>query len=81
VDRCGHRKLVLLSTEADRLRCRRCHLTIKAGDLEGGYCPECFEREGIKIEDFETVPATENAPARYRCESCGAVISAGPVDE
>jgi hypothetical protein len=53
-------------------------LTIKAEDLDGGYCPECFEREGIRTEDFETVAPEENAPSRYRCESCGAIIEAEP---
>jgi Zn finger protein HypA/HybF involved in hydrogenase expression len=76
VDRCPHNKLSLLPSEKDRLRCRRCHLTIKPGDLDAGYCPECFEADGTKTDDFEKVAAEENTPARYRCESCGAIIDA-----
>lgn len=76
--RCRHRKLVLLPPEENRLRCRRCHLTIKPDDLEAGYCPECFERDGTRSEDFETVAAEGNDSVRYRCESCGAIIEADP---
>jgi len=76
VDRCGHDKLVLLPPEGKRLRCRRCHLTIKAKDLEAGYCPECFERDGTRSEDFDEVAAADNGAVRYRCEACGAMIEA-----
>jgi predicted RNA-binding Zn-ribbon protein involved in translation (DUF1610 family) len=76
--RCRHRKLVLLPAEKKRLRCRRCHLTIKPEDLDAGYCPECYERDGTRSEDFEEVGAEEDGAARYRCESCGAIIEADP---
>jgi hypothetical protein len=74
MDRCSHSKLLLLPSEQKRLRCRRCHLTIKPDDLDTGYCPECFETDGTKTDDFETVAAEGSGPTRYRCESCGAII-------
>ena len=76
MNRCSHSKLSLLPQETTRLRCRHCHLTIKPDDLEADYCPECFEREGVKRSDFEKVEAEENGAARYRCEQCGAIITA-----
>ena len=79
MDRCRHQKLSLLPSEKERLRCRRCHLTIKADDLDAGYCPECFERDGTRTDDFEEMAAEENGVTRYRCESCGAIIEAEQV--
>ena len=73
---CNHSKLLLLPQEKKRLRCRYCHLTIKPDDLADGYCPECFEEDGVKRDDFDEVEAEENGAARYRCELCGAIISA-----
>jgi hypothetical protein len=49
-------------------------LTIRSDELDGGYCPECFERTGRRHEDFETVPTSD--ATRYRCEDCGAIIDA-----
>ncbi len=56
------------------LRCRHCHLTIKADELGGGYCPECYEINGKKQSDFEEVAAEETTRVRYRCEDCGLII-------
>jgi Zn finger protein HypA/HybF involved in hydrogenase expression len=80
LNRCSHAKIVLLPKEKNRLRCRHCHLTIKPDDLEAGYCPECFEKDGVKRDDFDEVKAEENGVARYRCELCGAIITAAPSD-
>ena len=59
----------------NRLRCRRCHLTIKADELDGGFCPECFEGDGRKNYDFEEIETEKTV--RYRCEDCGALIDLG----
>jgi hypothetical protein len=75
---CRHQHLVLLPPEKNRLRCRRCYLTItpdELNDLTGGYCPECFESQGIKQYDFEEIPA-EGEKTRYQCEECGVIIEA-----
>ncbi len=69
---CKHSHLVLLPEAPRRLRCRRCHLTIKAEELDQKYCPECFESSGKRYEDFEIVES--EAGTRYRCEECHAVI-------
>jgi hypothetical protein len=69
---------VLLPPEKSRLRCRRCHLTIKPEELDAGYCPECFETDGTKTDDFEKVAAEGGGAIRYRCESCGTIIDTGP---
>ncbi|MGD8389207.1 MAG: hypothetical protein PVG49_18815 [Desulfobacteraceae bacterium] len=71
---CKHRKLVLVQPEANKLRCRRCNLTISRDELEGDFCPECLEVRGERHNDFEEVPAEEAGRAYYRCETCGAVI-------
>ena len=73
---CDHPKLVLLTAMDDRLRCRHCHLTIRADELNSAYCPECFERNGKKHADFE--PLAAPAATRYRCEDCGAIIEYVP---
>jgi hypothetical protein len=70
---CPHRNLVLLAAPAPRLRCRHCHLTIRADELDGGYCPECYERSGRRREDFDTVDGADG-DARYRCEDCGVLL-------
>ncbi len=80
MDRCSHKKIVLLPQEKNRLRCRHCHLTIKPDDLDTGYCPECFERDGVKRDDFDEVASEDNGVVRYRCELCGAIISAEAPD-
>lgn len=81
MNRCSHSQLTLLPSEASRLRCRHCHLTIKAEDLKAGYCPECYEREGVKRDDFDKIEAEEKGAVRYRCESCGAIIAAAPQQD
>jgi len=70
---CKHSILALLPEKKNLMRCRYCHLTIKADDLGEGYCPECFETRGEKQYDFEEI-AAETGKARYRCEECGVVI-------
>ncbi len=71
---CKHTILELLTDKKNVLRCRHCHLTIKADELGGGYCPECYEINGSKRFDFEEVTAKETKRVRYRCEDCGLVI-------
>ena len=71
---CKHSILVLLSDRKNVLRCQHCHLTIKADELGGGYCPECYEVNGNKQFDFEEVAAEDTGRARYRCEDCGLIV-------
>ena len=71
---CRHRQLVLLPVNHVRVRCRHCHLTIKATDLTSRYCPECFETNNTKRYDFEEIVTVESGSARYRCEECGVII-------
>ena len=71
---CRHATLSLLPEKKDMLRCRKCHLKIKADEIGSGYCPECFETDGNKYYDFEELPAEKSVTARYRCEDCGVVI-------
>ena len=71
---CNHSKLVLLPEKKNLLRCRHCHLQIKADELGGNHCPECFEADGNKRYDFEEVAVKETGTDRYRCEKCGAII-------
>lgn len=71
---CNHSKLTLLSEKKNRVRCRDCHLTIKADELGDGYCPECFEMHGKKQYNFEAVEATDEGKTIYRCEECGVTI-------
>jgi len=71
---CLHNKLLLLPEKKNRLRCRHCHLTISANELQEEYCPECFETDGEKRYDFEEIGAKEKVIARYRCEKCGIII-------
>jgi predicted RNA-binding Zn-ribbon protein involved in translation (DUF1610 family) len=56
------------------LRCRHCHLTITADELQGRYCPECFEVYGMKRDHFEEVLAVDQEKTRYQCEECGVII-------
>lgn len=74
---CLHTHLTLLPRREKRLRCRHCHLTIKADELQDGFCPECYERSGRKRYDFETVASETDGKAVYRCEDCGAIIETG----
>lgn len=69
---CRHMHLLLLPENPGRLRCRRCHLTLTAEELQGGHCPECFETTGQRHYDFEPIETMEET--RYRCEQCGALI-------
>jgi hypothetical protein len=72
---CQHQHLVLLPSSSRKLRCRHCHLTIDAGELESDFCPECYEREGVRRRDFEAAPDPSEGRVRYRCEDCGAIIT------
>ncbi len=71
---CDHSKLVLITENESRRRCRHCNLTIKADELAGGYCPECYEESGVRRYDFEEVPAEPSGGVKYRCEKCHAII-------
>lgn len=71
---CKHQKLVLLPAQATKLRCSRCHLTIKEEELANGCCPECLDVYGIRHRDFERLES-EDDQVRYGCEACGAVIT------
>jgi Zn finger protein HypA/HybF involved in hydrogenase expression len=71
---CKHLTLFLLPEKKNMLRCRHCHLTIAADELQGGYCPECFETHGRKLYDFDAIEAKDKGKVRYRCEQCGIII-------
>ena len=71
---CMHRQLVLVRDTHARIRCRHCHLTIKATDLSGRYCPECFETTHTKRYDFDEVVPVDSGIVYYRCEACGGMI-------
>ena len=71
---CSHKTLVLLPEQKNILRCLHCHLTIKAEELGGSYCPECYESEGNKKYDFKEIEVKKTETDRYRCEDCGAII-------
>lgn len=74
--RCRHRHLTLLAPSGKRLKCRHCHLTLKPDELEGGYCPECFEVDGKRRYDFDEIVGADTGLTRYRCEACGLVVNA-----
>jgi hypothetical protein len=74
MDSCTHKNLVLLPEKKEKLRCNHCHLTIDAGEVGSGYCPECFEAEGQKRYDFQPVISESVSFVRYRCEECGIQI-------
>ena len=74
MESCAHRNLLLLPQPKNRLRCRHCHLTIKADDLQTRYCPECFETSNKKRFDFEEIAAATSDITHYRCEDCGVLI-------
>lgn len=69
---CRHPHILIVKDVSQRLRCRHCHLTLKPDELVHGYCPECYEADGKKHDDFEEIPASsqDNNPI-YRCEQCG----------
>ncbi len=70
---CSHNNLLLLAAPAPKLRCRHCHLTIRAEELDGGPCPECYEASGRRRYDFETLVEAPGS-GQYRCEDCGILI-------
>ncbi|MBI5057076.1 MAG: hypothetical protein HZB61_10725 [Nitrospirae bacterium] len=74
---CKHSNLVLLPAAKNMLRCRRCHLTIKADELGKSFCPECFETHNEKRYDFEEIEVNETGISKYRCEDCGVIIESG----
>jgi Zn finger protein HypA/HybF involved in hydrogenase expression len=71
---CTHKTLVLLRETGGKVRCRKCHLVISADELNGGFCPECYEARREKSYDFEPVAIEKDDVTRYRCEECGAMI-------
>jgi hypothetical protein len=72
---CNHRLLELLPEKEDRVRCRHCHLTISRAELQGSYCPECFDRSGARHYDFDEVNEDKASASRYRCEQCGVIVT------
>ena len=72
---CRHNNLVLLPERENRLRCRHCHLTIKAKELEEDYCPECYETHRTRNYGFEEIHEEVTGVVQYRCEECGAIIA------
>lgn len=73
---CTHNNLVLLSAPKKKVRCRHCHLTIDPEELGDDYCPECYEVDGERRYDFETIGTGQAGMVRYRCEDCGIIIDA-----
>lgn len=71
---CNHHKLVLLQKKERRVRCKSCHLTISETELDGGFCPECYETRGVKEYGFDPVSSPQEDGITYRCEDCGAMI-------
>ena len=71
---CNHSNLIQLPEEKNRLRCRHCHLTIKADELGESYCPECFEEHGKKRYNFVEIAATDARKPQFKCEECGIMI-------
>ena len=69
---CPHLQLVLVRDTHARLRCRHCHLTIKAADLPTRYCPECFETTHTS-GTILTSGAVDSGIVYYRCETCGVI--------
>ena len=72
---CRHEILTLVPPPGARLRCRHCHLTITEHELGDGCCPECLEADKIKRRDFEKLDSPESISVRYRCETCGMVVT------
>ncbi len=72
---CPHHNLLLLEAPAPRRRCRHCHLTIREDELDGGFCPECYETSGKRRYEFETLAGADGG-IKYRCEDCGLLITA-----
>jgi predicted RNA-binding Zn-ribbon protein involved in translation (DUF1610 family) len=72
---CNHTNLELLPGQKPKVRCRHCHLTLAAEELENGFCPECFDTSGSKRYDFDEIKSPEETAARYRCDECGVIIT------
>jgi hypothetical protein len=72
---CRHEILTLVAAPSVRLRCRQCHLTITEQELGDGCCPECLETFKIRRRDFEKLTGAESTSVRYRCETCGMLIT------
>ena len=70
---CKHQKMVLLSPQNKKLRCRHCHLTIDEEELKNDYCPECYDVDGMKRCDFDNLRPADEGKTRYSCEECGAI--------
>lgn len=75
---CRHANLLVITENSDRMRCRHCHLTLKAEEMRDGYCPECLEVAGRKRNDFEKIEPGQKK-VQYRCEDCGAMLNPGCV--
>lgn len=71
---CHHANLLVVTENSARLRCRHCHLTLKAEELDNGYCPECLAVNREKRDDFEKIE-TKKKGVQYRCEDCGAALN------
>jgi hypothetical protein len=71
---CSHTTLELLAARTRTLRCRQCHLTLGAEELQDGPCPECLERFGRRHYEFDDIETHGDVAATYRCEDCGVII-------
>jgi hypothetical protein len=74
MSRCSHKTLTLLNERRDRLRCKRCHLTLSSDELASGCCPECYAVSGERRYDFEEIEPNGGELTKYRCDQCGVVI-------
>ncbi len=81
MEECKHLKLVLVTPDTDKVRCRRCNLTISRSELDGECCPECLEVRGERHSDFEPVASEDIPGTHYRCETCGAYIDSEGKEE
>ena len=75
MDACSHSNIVVVMDRVQRLQRRYCHLTLKPDELVHGYCPECYETDGHKRDEFEEIPDTGRDKPFYRCEDCGAALT------
>ncbi len=71
---CRHNNLLQLPEAGKKLKCTHCHLVINENELNGGYCPECFEINGDKRYNFETQEVEKSTITKYKCEDCGVII-------
>jgi hypothetical protein len=71
---CNHTALELLPVRKRTMRCRHCHLTIDGEELGDSCCPECLERSGKRLYEFEALETINDSGVTYRCEECGAII-------